>query len=72
LVGEAERRGRRSTERFVHGALNGHQCSETTKHTEPRFRELLTEGASKVELALVYRAQVCAMFMDLRIFESEH
>jgi hypothetical protein len=25
-----------------------------------------------VELALVYRAQVCAMFMDLRIFESEH
>ncbi len=47
------RRGRSTGKRFVHEALSGSSTFRTYTHSEPRFRALLTEGASEVELALV-------------------
>ena len=51
LAGDTKR-GDVHGEQALHEVLNGHQRSKTT-HSEPRFRTLLTEEASDVELALI-------------------
>jgi hypothetical protein len=42
-----------TAQRFVHEALSGPSTFRNYTHSEPRFRALLTEGASEVKLALV-------------------